>query len=79
MPTRETYKLGIDVLNPAPEGTGGDLIQDNFKTVADQLETQNTALNNKAPASHSHDYSALTTKLQWTDARPDESSSGGNE
>jgi collagen type VII alpha len=38
MSTRVTYKLGIDEISPAPSGTGGDLIIDNFKTVADLIE-----------------------------------------
>lgn len=62
MATREEYKLGIDVVNPAPSGTGGDLIQDNFKTIADLIDEQNTALSGKAPTSHTHSYNDLTNK-----------------
>lgn len=43
MSTRVTYKLGIDEISPAPSGTGGDLIIDNFKTVADLIENLQTA------------------------------------
>src|SRR5690349_2207117 len=37
MPTRTTYKAGVDVVSPDPTGTGGDLIQDNFKIIADRI------------------------------------------
>ena len=66
MATRQEYKLGIDVISPAPSGTGGDLIQDNFKTIADLIEGQNTAIADKASASHTHstsDVSGLETAL----------------
>lgn len=59
-PIRETYKLGIDVLNPAPSGTGGDLIQDNFKTIADLIDGQNTALSGKAASNHTHTTSDIS-------------------
>ena len=60
MATRQEYKLGIDVISPAPSGTGGDLIQDNFKTIADLIEGQNTAIADKASASHTHSTSNIT-------------------
>ena len=60
MATRETYKQGIDIVSPEPSGTGGDLIQDNFKTIADALETQSAAIAGKAAASHTHSTSDVT-------------------
>ncbi len=67
MATREEYKLGIDVVNPAPSGTGGDLIQDNFKTIADLIDGHGnalsglySALSGKAAVSHSHSTSDIT-------------------
>ena len=36
--SREAYKLGVDVVDPAPSGAGGDLIQDNIKRLADLIE-----------------------------------------
>lgn len=39
MTDRVTYKLGIDIVSPNPTGAGGTLIQDNFKAIADHVET----------------------------------------
>lgn len=45
MSIRETYKLGIDIVTPEPlAGTGGDLLNDNAKVIADTLETHKNDL-----------------------------------
>ena len=60
MATRQEYKIGIDVISPDPSGTGGDLIQDNFKTIADLIEGQNATIADKASSSHTHATSDVT-------------------
>ncbi len=42
MPVTTTTYKGLTIINGTPSGTGGDLIQDNFITIADSLEDKVT-------------------------------------
>ncbi len=50
MATRTTYKTinskAFDVVSPNPTGTAGDMLDDNTRSTADNIETLNTAISN---------------------------------
>ncbi len=54
MASRTTYKTiggkAFDVISPNPTGTAGDMIDDNTRSTADNIETLNTAITNATSA-----------------------------